>query len=188
MRGGYIRTSKKDQNPEVQRDALETSGCERIFAESISSRKEKRQQLKAALDYCRSGDALVVVALDRLARSLKELITLVSTIEEKGVELVSLRESLDTTTPGGKLLFHVFGAVAEFERDLIRERTMAGLEAARARGRNGGRPKKLDEKKLAFASKLLRDKETPIGEICEAVGVSSATLYRHLNPDGTPKT
>ncbi len=107
MRVGYIRVSKKDQNPEVQRDVLEAAGCERIFAESISSRKEKRPQLEAALDYCRSGDALVVVALDRLARSLKELIALVSTMEEKGVELVSLRESLDTTTPGGKLLFHV---------------------------------------------------------------------------------
>lgn len=101
---------------------------------------------------------------------------------------MSLREQVDTTTPGGKLVFHVFGAVAEFEKDLIRERTMAGLEAARARGRNGGHPRKLDEKKLALAAKLLRDKETPIGEICEAVGVSSATLYRHLHPDGTPKT
>lgn len=109
-------------------------------------------------------------------------------MEARGVEFSSLRESLDTSSPGGKLLFHVFGSVAEFERDSIRERTMAGLQAARARGRNGGRPRKLDEKKLALASKLLRDKETPIGEICQAVGVSSATLYRHLNPDGTPKT
>ncbi len=187
MKVGYVRVSKKDQNPELQRDALAAAGCERIFEERISSRKEMRPQLATALDYCRAGDTLVVVALDRLARSLKELIALVGDMEARGVEFSSLRENLDTASPGGKLLFHVFGSVAEFERDLIRERTMAGLQAARARGRNGGRPKKLDEKKLALASKLLRDKETPIGEICEAVGVSSATLYRHLNPDGSPK-
>ncbi len=178
----------KDQNLDVQKDALEAAGCEKIFSESISSRKETRPQLIAALDHCRKGDTLVVVALDRLARSLKELIALVGELDDKGVELVSLRESLNTSTPGGKLLFHVCGAVAEFERDLIRERTMAGLSTARARGRNGGRPAKLDKKKIALASRLLKDGETPVPEICEAVGVSRATLYRYLKPDGSPRS
>lgn len=188
MKVGYIRVSKKDQNPEVQRDALEAAGCEKFFSESISSRKESRPELRAALHYCREGDTLVVVALDRLARSLKELIALVSDMEARGIEFSSLRENLDTTTAGGKLLFHVFGAVAEFERDLIRERTMAGLSTARARGRNGGRPKSLDNKKLAMASRLLKDGQTPVSEICEAVGVSRATLYRYLKPDGSPRS
>jgi DNA invertase Pin-like site-specific DNA recombinase len=123
-----------------------------------------------------------------LRRSLRELIELVNGLKESGVEFVSLRENLDTTTPGGKLVFHVFGAVAEFERDLIRERTMAGLEAARARGQKGGRkPPVMDRKKIALASKLMRDRETPISEICEAVGVSRATIYRYVKPDGTPR-
>jgi len=184
---GYIRTSKKDQNPELQRRELETFGCERIFEEQISSRKADRPQLRAALDYCREGDALVVWKLDRFGRSLKELIELVNDLNERGVEFVSLRESLDTTSPGGKLVFHIFGSVAEFERDVIRERTMAGLEAARARGRKGGRKRIMDRKKIALASKLMRDRETPITEVCEAVGVSRATLYRYLKPDGTPR-
>ncbi len=185
MKVGYIRTSTKDQNPDLQRQELVAAGCEKTFEEQISSRKADRPQLQAALSYCRAGDTLVVWKLDRLARSLKELISLVADMQERGVEFVSLRESLDTTTPGGKLVFHVFGSVAEFERDLIRERTMAGLEAARARGRNGGRPRSLDNKKLALASRLLKDKDVPVGEICEAVGVSRATLYRYLAPDGT---
>jgi DNA invertase Pin-like site-specific DNA recombinase len=185
MRVGYIRTSKKDQNPELQRRDLLAFGCERVFEEQVSSRKEERPQLTAAMDYCREGDKFVVWKLDRFGRSLRELIDLVNELRGRGVEFVSLRESIDTTTPGGKLVFHVFGAVAEFERDLILERTMAGLEAARARGRNGGRPPKLDERKLALASRLMRDRETPILEVCEAVGVSRATLYRHLKPDGS---
>ena len=187
MRVGYIRTSKKEQNPDLQRRELEAFGCEKIFEESISSRKEDRPQLRAALDYCREGDALVVWKLDRLGRSLRELIDLVNELQDRGVEFVSLRESLDTTTPGGKLVFHVFASVAEFERDLIRERTMAGLEAARVRGRKGGRKRAMDAKKVALASKLLKDRQTPVSEVCEAVGVSRATLYRYLKPDGTPR-
>jgi len=183
----YIRTSKKDQNPELQRRDLLAFGCEKFFEEQISSRKAERPELRAALDYCREGDALVVWKLDRLGRSLRELIDLVNELQERGVEFVSLRESLDTTTPGGKLVFHVFASVAEFERDLIRERTMAGLEAARARGRKGGRKRALDAKKVTLASKLLKDRETPVSEVCEAVGVSRATLYRYLKPDGTPR-
>ena len=187
MRVGYIRTSKKDQNPDLQRRELEAFGCERVFEEQISSRKAARPQLRAALEYCRKGDELVVWKLDRFGRSLKELIELVNGLSERGVEFVSLRESLDTTTPGGKLVFHVFGAVAEFERDIIRERTMAGLEAARARGRKGGRKPVMDEKKLALASAMLKNREILVREVCEAVGVSRSTLYRHLRPDGSAR-
>ena len=139
------------------------------------------------MDYCREGDILVVWKLDRLGRSIKELIELVNSLKDRGVGFRSLRESLDTTTPGGKLVFHVFASIAEFERDVIRERTMAGLEAARARGRKGGRKRVMDERKIALASKLMRDRETPISEVCEAVNVSRATLYRYLEPDGTPR-
>jgi DNA invertase Pin-like site-specific DNA recombinase len=184
---GYIRTSKKDQNPELQRRELLAFGCERIFEEQVSSLKADRPELRAALEFCRKGDALVVWKLDRLGRSLRELIDLVNELQDRGVEFVSLRENLDTTTPGGKLVFHVFASVAEFERDLIRERTMAGLEAARARGRKGGRKRAMDAKKIALASKLLKDGETPVSDVCEAVGVSRATLYRYLKPDGTPR-
>ena len=187
MKVGYIRTSKKDQNPELQRRDLLAFGCEKIFEEQISSRKEDRPELKAAMDYCREGDEMVVWKLDRFGRSLRELIDLVNELRKRGVELVSLRESIDTTTPGGKLVFHVFGAVAEFERDLILERTTAGLEAAKARGRRGGRKPAMDEGKIALASRLMRNRETPISEVCEAVGVSRATLYRYVGPDGTPR-
>ena len=185
---GYIRTSRKDQNPELQRRDLEAFGCERIFEEAISSREAERPELRAALDYCREGDRLVVWKLDRLGRSLRALIDLVNGLRERGVEFASLRESIDTATPGGKLVFHVFGALAEFERDLILERTMAGLEAARARGRKGGRKPAMDEKKIALAFKLTQARGGPISEVCEAVGVSGATLYRYLRPDGSRRS
>jgi DNA invertase Pin-like site-specific DNA recombinase len=167
---GYIRTSKKDQNPELQCRDLLAFGRERLFEEQISSRKEDRPELGTAMDCCRGGDELVVWKLDRFRRSLRELIDLVNEFRGRGVEFVSLRESIDTTTPGGMLVFHVFGAVAEFERDLILERTMAGLEAAKARGRKVGRKPAMDEAKIALASKLVRDKKAPISEACESVG------------------
>lgn len=187
MEAGYVRVSKKDQNPELQRRDLLAAGCEKIFEERISSRKEQRPELERAMEFCREGDRLSVWKLDRLGRSIKELIELVNGLQERGVELRSLRESLDTKTPGGKLVFHVFASIAEFERDIIRERTMAGLEAARARGRKGGRKPVMDQKKIALASKLMRDRETAITEVCEAVRVSRATIYRYLHPDGTPR-
>lgn len=177
---GYIRTSKKDQNPDLQRRELEAFGCKRIYAEAISSRKEDRPELRAALDYCREGDRLVVWKLDRLGRSMRELIDLVNEMAERGVEFVSLRESLDTTTPGGKLVFHVFASVAEFERDLIRERTMAGLDAARARGRKGGRRRLMDEKQVAMAQRMMADREAVPAEVAQVFGVSKPTLYRYL--------
>ncbi len=138
MEVGYIRVSKKDQNPDLQRRDLLAAGCEEIFEERISSRKEMRPELELAMEFCREGDRLSVWKLDRLGRSIKELIELVNGLQERGVEFRSLRESLDTKTPGGKLVFHVFASIAEFERDIIWGRTMAGLEAARARGRKGG--------------------------------------------------
>lgn len=181
---GYVRVSKREQNPELQRRELLAAGCERIFEERISSREEKRPELFAAFDYCREGDVLVVWRLDRLGRSIKELIELVNELEGRGVGFRSLRESLDTTSPGGRLVFHVFASIAEFERDVIRERTMAGLEAARARGRKGGRKPVMDERKIALASRLMGDREVSIPQVCEAMGVSSSTLYRYLTPDG----
>jgi len=141
VRVGYARVSRKDQRLEAQRDALLADGCERVFEEKISSREAERSALREAFDYCRKGDVVMVVArLDRLGRSLRELIDLVGELEGKGVGFRSLKENLDTPTAGGRLIFHVFGALAEFEREIIRKRTLAGLESARARGRHGGRP------------------------------------------------
>lgn len=188
MRVGYIRTSKKDQNPELQRRDLLAAGCQRIFEEQISSRKADRPELRAALDYCRQGDELVVWKLDRLGRSLRELIDLVNEMRERGVEFASLRESVDTTTPGGKLVFHVFGSVAEFERDLIRERTMAGLEAARARGRKGGRRRLMDSRQVEMARRMMADRDAVPAEVAAAFGVSKPTLYRYLRETAASET
>ena len=183
MRVGYIRTSKKEQNPQLQRRDLLAAGCQKLFEEQISSREAHRPELRAALEYVREGDALVVWKLDRFGRSLQELIELVGELKERGVEFVSLRESIDTTTPGGKLVFHVFGAVAEFERDLVLERTVAGLEAARARGRRGGRPRALDDSKAKLARRLKAEGEHSVEEICSMLGVGRSTLYRYLAED-----
>jgi DNA invertase Pin-like site-specific DNA recombinase len=187
MNVGYARVSRQHQNLDLQRGELRAAGCERIFEERISSRKEGRPELERALEYCREGDVFVVWKLDRLGRSLKELLELMGELHNRGVGFRSLRESLDTTTPAGKLVFHVFASLAEFERDIIRERTMAGLGAARARGKKGGRKRVMDERKVALAARLMKDGDVPVSEVCEAVGVSRATLYRYLNPDGTPR-
>src|SRR5258708_2371613 len=159
MKIGYIRVSKSEQREGLQEDALKAAGCEKFFMDKISGAKFEREGLNAALAFARSGDIVVVWKLDRLGRSLIELIRRMNTLKERGVEFVSLTEQIDTTTRGGKLIFHMMGALAEFERDLIRERTMAGLEAARARGHNGGRPRKLQTAaKVALALTLLADK------------------------------
>ena len=189
MRVGYARVSRKDQRLEPQRDALLADGCERVFEEKVSSREADRKALREAFDWCREGDVLVVARLDRLGRSLRELIDLVGELEGRGVGFRSLKESLDTTTAGGRLIFHVFGALAEFEREIIRERTVAGLESARARGRRGGRPKALDESKAKLARRLKEEGEHSVEEICSMLGVGRSTLYRYLsqdrrNPDG----
>ena len=184
---GYARVSTHEQDAELQRVALREAGCERIFEETASGAQRDRPQLAAALEYMRNGDTLVVWKLDRLARSLKQLIETVERLDESGVGFRSITESIDTTTPGGRLVFHIFGALAEFERSMIRERTMAGLSAARANGRVGGRPKALSEEDLAIASTLLSNKALTMAQIAKQLGVSPATLYRHL-PGGRSAT
>jgi DNA invertase Pin-like site-specific DNA recombinase len=176
---GYPRVSTHDQTLTLQRDALEKAGCNKIFTDTISDAKAERKGLDEALNYVRKGDTLVVWRLDRLGRSLPHLIATMTSLEERGVGFKSLTENIDTTTSGGKLIFHIFGALAEFERNLIRERTQAGLSAARARGRRGGRPKALTGKKLSIA-KDLYDKRHPIQEICQTLKISRATLYRAI--------
>jgi DNA invertase Pin-like site-specific DNA recombinase len=178
---GYARVSTGEQTLNLQRDALVKAACEKVFTETASGAKADRPVLAEVLTYLRPGDTLVVWRLDRLGRSLKHLIETIADLQARGVGFKSLTEQIDTTTPGGKLVFHVFGALAEFERDLIRERTNAGLAAARARGRVGGRPKKLaDPKTLALAQKLYDDGQTDIATICQTLGISRATLYRAI--------
>ncbi|MDE0240651.1 MAG: recombinase family protein [bacterium] len=177
---GYARISTRDQSAALQRDALQGAGCERIFEETASGAQRGRPQLAAALDYARKGDTLVVWRLDRLARSLRQLIETVEDLGSRGIGLRSVTEALDTTTPGGLLVFHVFGALAEFERSIIRERTRAGLESARERGRFGGRPLRLDARSKAIAAALLKDPSIPVNEIARQLGVSRATLYKHF--------
>ncbi len=179
---GYARVSTGEQTLDLQLDALKGAGCGRVFEETASGAKADRVVLAELLAYLRAGDTLVVWRLDRLGRSLGHLIETVAELAERGVGFRSLTERIDTTTPGGKLVFHVFGALAEFERDLVRERTQAGLAAARARGRTGGRPKKLaDPKQLALALALYDGGQTDVTTICRTLGVSRATLYRALN-------
>ena len=181
MRVGYARVSTEDQNLELQHDALSQYGCERIFEDRISSSKSERPGLKAAFDQFRPGDSLIVWRLDRLGRSIKDLIQLVEQLDEKQVGLISLQENLDTSTSGGKLIFHIFGALAEFERNLIRERTQAGLSAARARGRKGGRPRRLNEDQQKLLLRLYDERKHSIDEICRMLGVAKTTLYSYLS-------
>lgn len=183
MRIGYARISTSDQNLDMQIDALKKADCSKIFEDIASGAKSDRDGLSQALNYMREGDTLVVWKLDRLGRSLKQLIEVINQIHDENKAFISLQESIDTTTPGGKLVFHVFGALAEFERDLIRERTNAGLVAARARGKIGGRPRVMDEKAIAMAKVLMADEQSAVRDICEALGISKATLYRYLNAD-----
>jgi len=180
MNIGYARVSTQDQNLDLQNDALKSAGCEKIYTDKMSGAKTDRPGLDEILGFIRKGDTLVVWKLDRLGRSLKHLIQVMNLLEERGIYFKSVQESLDTSTPGGKLIFHVFGALAEFERDIIRERTLAGLAAARARGRKGGRPRKLSKKQIEMAKNLMKDVSIPIGEICQTLGVSKATLYRYV--------
>ncbi len=177
---GYARVSTPDQNLSLQVDALRQAGCEKIFTDKVSGAKTERPGLQEALAYVRPGDTLVVWRLDRLGRSLKHLIETVTWLEDKKIGFKSLQESIDTTTSGGKLIFQIFGALAEFERNLISERTLAGLSAARARGRKGGRPKALDAAKTQVLYKLYDEKAHTIKEICRIMGISKPTLYAYL--------
>lgn len=180
MKVGYARTSTAEQSPEMQLEALRAAGCGRIFVEQVSGAAKERPVLEQALELLREGDTLVVWKLDRLGRSLRHLIELVDGLGRRGVDLRSLQDNIDTATPGGRFLFHVFGAVAEFERDLIRERVLAGMRSARARGRKGGRPRVVDGRKLAAILDLRRAGTLSDGEICRQLGISETTLYRRL--------
>ncbi len=178
---GYARVSMHGQNIDLQTDSLKHAGCEKIFSDQITGTKEKRPGLDRALNILRKGDVLVVWRLDRLGRSLRHLIDSVRMLEEKEIGFKSIRENIDTSTSGGRLVFHIFGALAEFERGIILERTMAGLSAARARGRMGGRPKALDSDKRELALKLYREKTHPVNHICKIMGISKTSLYRYIN-------
>jgi DNA invertase Pin-like site-specific DNA recombinase len=191
MQIGYARVSTDDQTLDLQLDALTKAGCDRIFRDTVSGAKAERPGLRTALDHVRTGDTLVVWRLDRLGRSLQHLIETLTGLQERGIGFRSLTESIDTTTSSGKLIFHIFGALAEFERDLIRERTRAGLVAARARGRIGGRPKVdafQDRRKLAAARRLYHEGKTPIGTICATFGISKSTFYRYVAPPSAGTT
>ena len=185
---GYARVSTDDQNLDLQKDALEKIGCECIHEDHISGVKDQRPGLQTALDYARKGDTLVVWRLDRLSRSLKDLIEMVNLLDDKGIGLKSIHESIDTSSSSGKLIFHIFGALAEFERNLIRERTQAGLQAARARGRCGGRPKSLNADKRALAVKLYDEKKHSVGQICHMMEISKPTLYKYIKANKCPIT
>jgi DNA invertase Pin-like site-specific DNA recombinase len=182
---GYTRVSTVDQNLDLQQDALQKAGCERLFTDVASGAQAAREGLREALDFLRAGDTLVVWKLDRLGRSLAHLLEVVNTLHARHIGFRSQQESVDTTSSSGKLFFHIFGALAEFERNLIRERTMAGLAAARARGRRGGRPKVMTAKQVAMATALRQDPHTTVEDICETLGISRATFYRYVS---CPKT
>lgn len=180
---GYARVSTSDQHLTPQIDALVAAGCvpDKIFKEVASGAKAERKELAAILNYLRPGDNLVVCRLDRLGRSLKHLIEVANELQQRGIGLKSLQESIDTTTAGGRLIFHVFGALAEFERELIRERTNAGLSSARARGRKGGRRKALSIKNIEAGKALAADKTRSISDICTMLKCSKTTYYRYVH-------
>ena len=179
MKIGYARVSTDDQHLDLQIDALESAGCEKIFTDKTSGSKKSRPGLDAALEFARADDVLVIWRLDRLGRSLKDLIELVQLLESNGVQFQSLTEEISTTSAGGKLFFHMFGALAEFERNQIRERTQAGLAAARARGRKGGRPRKLNPEQQKQI-RILSKSGTPITDIAQSFGVSRVTVYKTI--------
>lgn len=179
---GYARVSTVDQDPALQLDALKAAGCVRIFTDKVSGKLERRPQLDKLLDVLLPGDVIVVWRLDRLGRSLKHLVGFLSDLGERGVEFRSLTEAIDTTTASGKLLFNIMGSLAEFERALIVERTQAGLAAARARGRHGGRPRKVDDAKINLIRQLYDSREHSVEAIARMVGVGRTTVYRSLEP------
>jgi DNA invertase Pin-like site-specific DNA recombinase len=179
MRIGYARVSTDDQTLDLQRDALKQAKCRQIYEEHASGKNANRPELDACIKSLREGDTLVVWRLDRLGRSLADLIRLTNELQSRGIELESLTEKIETASPTGKLVFHVFGALSEFERNLIRERTMAGLKAARARGRKGGRPRKLQAKEIKTIRALLKTAEISVQDVAARFGVSRSTLYRN---------
>lgn len=182
MKIGYARVSTDDQNLDLQRDALKATGCDKIFEDTESGAKANRPGLLAALEYARKGDTLVAWRLDRLGRSLPDLVVLVAKLESTGVQLESLQERIDTGSATGKLVFHLFAALAEFERNLIRERTNAGLAAARARGRKGGRPA-LAQDTIDAARRLMADSNNSAAWVCKTLKISRTALYKYASPN-----
>lgn len=183
---GYARVSTADQTLDLQRDALLEAGCERVYADVASGARTERPELARLLESARDGDVLVVWKLDRVGRSLKHLVGLVAELEQRGVGLRVLQDPVDTTTPSGRLIFHLFGALAEFERSLIQERTQAGLAAARARGRTGGRPRKMTKAKLRAAMAMMADPENQVAQVAAELGIARSTLYMYVRGDGRP--
>lgn len=178
MKLGYARVSTEDQTLDLQLDALKADGCETIYQEHASGKSAARLELESCLKALRAGDVLVTWRLDRLGRNLADLVRIVNDLESRGVGFVSLTEQINTTSSSGKLVFHLFASLAEFERNLIRERTQAGLKSARARGRIGGRPAKLTGKDLAMAKALMADRDNDVVEVAKRFGVHRSTLYR----------
>ncbi len=188
MKVGYIRVSKHEQHEDLQRDALTAAKCDKLFTDKISGATAQRKGLEEALAYLRPGDTFVVWKLDRAGRSLNHLMELLKDLQNREISFISLTEQIDTTTPSGKLIFHLLGALAEFERDLIRERTNAGLAAAKARGRVGGRPRKLQSNaKVALARHMFASKSHSIPEMCSTLGISRATFYRYVKESRPPE-
>ena len=187
MKIGYARVSTHDQNLDLQKDALEKAGCEKIYLDEISGTVAKREGLEKAKEILRKGDVLIVWRLDRLGRSIRDLIDWVTRLEEEGIGFKSLQESIDTTTSSGKLVFHIFAALAEFERNLIRERTNAGLAAARARGRLGGRKKALNVKERRRAVETYQRKNHTVRQICEMMNITKPTLYAYIKEEQASK-
>jgi len=186
MHIGYARVSTQEQNEDFQIDALKDAGCDEIFHEKMSGKSKERAELRQCLRMLRKGDVLVVWRLDRLGRSLKDLVEIISTLESKGVGFRSLTEGIDTTSAGGKLIFHIFGALAEFEHALIRERTKAGLAAARARGRIGGRKPSMSKADVKKAAAMLKDPKITKTEVAKHFGISRVTLNESLKRHGHP--
>jgi DNA invertase Pin-like site-specific DNA recombinase len=177
---GYARVSTHEQRLDLQVDALKKLGCDRIFSEQVGGGRSERPGLENARSHLRSGDTLIVWKLDRLGRSVRQLVEFVSALERNDIHFASHTDGIDTSTPAGRFFFHIMAALAEMERDLIRERTVAGLKAAKARGRLGGRPPKLSSQKIAHARRLLADDETTGAEVAETLGIARSTLYRSL--------
>jgi len=186
MHIGYARVSTQDQNPQLQIDALKKAGCEQIFDEKISGKLRNRPELDLCLRMLRKGDTLVVWRLDRLGRSLKDLVRIISELEEREISFQSVTENIDTSSAGGKLIFHIFGALAEFETNLIRERTLAGLASARARGRKGGRRPKMTMPDVRKAAAMLYDPMITKTEVALHFGISRVTLDASLIREGYP--
>ena len=176
---GYARVSTDDQHLDLQRDALEKAGCQDIYEEKISGKQADRPELTQCLRSLREGDVLVVWRLDRLGRSLPDLVRIVGELESRGIGFESITEKIETVSATGRLVFHVFAALAEFERNLIRERTRAGIDAARARGRQGGRPPKLEVRQIREIRQLLKDPRVRVTDVAKRYGVSRSTIYKH---------